>query len=62
MDSSGIGMLIGRYKRALLCGGRVAVCCLNTDLDKLFSLTGIKKIIPVFDSIEDAKKYLREVD
>ena len=48
MDSTGIGVLIGRYKLVSGYGGRVAICGANRQADKLLTLTGIRKIMNVY--------------
>lgn len=58
MDSSGIGMLIGRYREVDMRGGRIAACCINRELMRIFDISGIKNIIRIFDSVEEALKYL----
>ena len=45
MDSSGIGMLIGRYKNAEKRGGSVAVSGMSVDLRRIFAVSGLAKII-----------------
>ena len=45
MDSSGIGMIIGRYKLMARRGGRVAVKCGNRRIDKIFEMAGLYQII-----------------
>lgn len=47
MDSSGIGMVIGRFKDAEKRGGNVFATGLSTELDRLFMLSGLHKIIQV---------------
>ena len=47
MDSSGIGVLIGRYRNMNFAGGDVTACHLNTRMDKIFTASGLKKIIHV---------------
>lgn len=47
MDSSGIGVLIGRYRNMNFSGGDVAACHLNARIDKIFSASGLKKIIRI---------------
>ena len=59
MDSSGIGMIIGRYKNVQKQGGRLFVADINANLQRIFELSGLKKIIPLFDTVETA---LKEVD
>ena len=57
MDSSGIGMLIGRYKQLETIGGRIAIVNINDTIAEMFHLSGLKVIIPVFDSTEAAVNY-----
>ncbi|MDL2206812.1 anti-sigma factor antagonist [Eubacteriales bacterium OttesenSCG-928-N13] len=45
MDSSGIGMIIGRYKLMARRGGRVAVRCGNRQIDRIFEMAGLYQII-----------------
>lgn len=45
MDSSGIGMVIGRYKLMARRGGRVAVRCTNRRIDRIFEMAGLYQII-----------------
>lgn len=54
MDSSGIGMVIGRYKFINSLGGKVAVIEVNSDIDRIFLISGLYKIIESYKSIEDA--------
>lgn len=56
MDSSGIGVIMGRYKKVIFAGGKVAVTGVNQSVDRIFRLSGLYKIIHKFDTIEDAVK------
>ena len=47
MDSSGIGLVIGRYKFANMLGGKLEVANLTTNVKKIFEMSGILKLIPV---------------
>ncbi len=58
MDSSGIGMLIGRYKNASMNGGKVVVFSVNEALKRIFEISGLYKIITVKDNINESLKYL----
>ena len=49
MDSSGIGLLIGRYKFANMLGGKLEVANLTQNVRKIFEMSGILKLIPVTD-------------
>ena len=47
LDSSGIGVIIGRCKNLGYSGGDVSACHLNERVDKIFTVSGLKKIIQV---------------
>ena len=47
MDSSGIGLLIGRYKFTNMLGGKLEVANLTQNVRKIFEMSGILKLIPV---------------
>ncbi len=54
MDSSGIGVVIGRYKKISSEGGKVAVININPRVKKIFELSGMNKIIGIHKTYEDA--------
>ena len=54
MDSSGIGVIIGRYKNIQKLNGKVAVTNINLQIKKIFEMSGLLKIIPVYDNLEIA--------
>lgn len=45
MDSSGVGVIIGRYKRLAARGGGVKVFGANRQVDRLFKLAGLYRIV-----------------
>jgi len=45
MDSSGIGVIVGRYKQISARGGKVMVIRVNPQVDKIFEISGLKKIL-----------------
>lgn len=47
MDSSGIGMIIGRYKTATMLGGVVEMTNVKPSVQKIFEMSGVLKIIPI---------------
>jgi len=53
MDSAGIGMLLGRYKVIKMLGGSLEIININRQVKKLFEMSGILKIIPVTDNLEE---------
>lgn len=54
MDSSGIGAVIGRYKRVSAKGGKVSISNVNEPIKRVFELSGLFKIINLYDSVEEA--------
>ena len=47
MDSAGIGMILGRYKMARLLGGTMEMINVNSNIKRIFEMSGIPKIIPI---------------
>lgn len=56
MDSSGIGVIIGRYKKLLSFNGKVAIVNMKPQVKALYDICGLHKIIAAFNSVEDAIK------
>ncbi len=54
MDSSGIGVVIGRYKYAKALGGNLVACELTTEVKRIFDISGLLKIVEVYDSCDEA--------
>lgn len=54
MDSSGIGVIIGRYKKISSEGGKVFVVNVSPRVKKIFDLSGMNKIITIYDTYEEA--------
>ena len=49
MDSSGIGVLMGRYKLVYLVGGEVWAVNANERIRKILKMSGVTKIIQMFE-------------
>ena len=58
MDSSGIGVIIGRYKKISSEGGKVSVVNVNDRVKKIFNLSGMNKIINIYDTYEEVASSL----
>lgn len=54
MDSSGIGVIIGRYRKVSEYGGKVAITNLKPQIKKVFELGGLFRIIKEFSGIDEA--------
>ena len=52
MDSSGIGILIGRYREISKQGGKVYAINLSGEIGRIFGVSGLTKIIPCYDSLD----------
>ncbi len=61
MDSSGIGLIVGRYKIIHSLGGKLAICGANEYVEKMIALSGIKKIIPSYKNAEEADRKIYEL-
>lgn len=54
MDSSGIGVIIGRYKHIAKLGGKVSVIHVTDQIDKIFSLAGLYNIVSKHNNKSEA--------
>jgi len=54
MDSSGIGVIIGRYKLVTSFGSEVLIVSSNSTVEKILDMSGIKKIMKVHQRLDDA--------
>lgn len=61
MDSAGIGVIMGRYKKVIFIGGKTAVANVGASIDRIFKLSGLYKIIEKYDTVDAALKMLQKV-
>ncbi len=54
MDSSGIGVIMGRYKNISKMGGKVAIIEVPEKIDKIFTLSGLYRIVEKYPNITEA--------
>lgn len=45
MDSSGLGVILGRYKQIKAMNGEMVVCAISPAVKRLFDMSGLFKII-----------------
>jgi stage II sporulation protein AA (anti-sigma F factor antagonist) len=50
MDSSGLGVILGRYKLITSRGGKMVVCDVNPAVYRLFEMSGLFKILSIQDN------------
>lgn len=48
MDSSGIGVIIGRYKLIAVNGGKAAMINVKPQVKRVYDICGLHKIIPIY--------------
>ena len=60
MDSTGIGIIIGRYNQIKQRNGRVILCNINNAVQKIILLSGLARICLIKDTEDDAKTFLEE--
>ncbi|MCL2355648.1 MAG: anti-sigma F factor antagonist [Defluviitaleaceae bacterium] len=58
MDSSGIGMIIGRYKKAEMSGGRIVIANMSEPISRLFDVSGLSKIVSRAETAQTAMHML----
>ncbi len=56
MDSSGIGVIMGRYKVTKALGGRVILYGASESVRRIIAMSGIDSIVTVSDSLENGIK------
>jgi stage II sporulation protein AA (anti-sigma F factor antagonist) len=54
IDSSGLGVILGRFKRLSQIGGRVSAVNVSTQIRRIFELSGLLKIIGIYRDREQA--------
>lgn len=54
MDSSGIGVIMGRYKQVKYTGGTLAVTGITPPVDRILKISGLYKIIEKYETVKDA--------
>lgn len=53
IDSSGLGVIIGRYKKIASRKGRMYIVGASPSVEKILVFSGINKLIPIFKSEQD---------
>jgi stage II sporulation protein AA (anti-sigma F factor antagonist) len=60
MDSSGLGMILGRYKQMTSKGGKMYLCSVQPSIFKLMEMSGLFQILPTYQD-ESSAVYACEV-
>lgn len=54
MDSSGIGAVLGRYKKLSNKGGILCIAETNKNVNRIFELAGLYKVIENYNTVDEA--------
>ena len=60
MNSAGIGMIVDSFRKFKGNGGRLVLCSLMPDIEKLFEVTKLNRFIEIYPSEEDAIMKMKE--
>ena len=58
MDSAGIGVMMGRYKKARTLGGKTAVYGTNAQTLRIIKMSGMDKVIKIVPCFDKAVRYI----
>ncbi len=53
IDSSGLGLIIGRYKKMNANSGRVYIVGASNNVEKILLFSGINKLVPIYNQEQD---------
>lgn len=54
IDSTTLGILVSGVKRLRSIDGNLSLVSTNTDINKIFEITGLHRVFPIYASREDA--------
>jgi anti-sigma B factor antagonist len=54
LDSTGLGVLVGGLKRVRAHDGSLALVCNEERILKIFRITGLTKVFPIFPTVDEA--------
>lgn len=61
MDSSGIGVIMGRYKKIKDFGGKIGAIHVGNNVEKILTFSGLNKIVSHYRNLEDAINEMKGV-
>lgn len=54
IDSSGLGMILGRYQKVRRLGGRAALCGVRPEMSRMLEVSGLRTLMPVYQTRREA--------
>lgn len=52
MDSTGLGVLVAALKKTSMEGGSIRLVCAKRNIMKVFTITGLDKVFPIYDNLQ----------
>lgn len=60
MDSSGLGVILGRYNQVKKSGGRLVICSVSPSAKKIIELSGLPRLVSLYRDEKEAIKKIQE--
>ncbi|MDD4146286.1 MAG: anti-sigma factor antagonist [Clostridia bacterium] len=60
IDSSGIGVILGRYRKVKANHGQMVICGTQPAIEKIFKVSGIISLMPICSTEKEAWKLLEQ--
>jgi anti-sigma B factor antagonist len=54
IDSTTLGVLVGGVKRLRPSGGQLSLVCSDRNITKIFEITGLNKVFPIYETRDEA--------
>jgi anti-sigma B factor antagonist len=54
IDSTTLGVLVGGVKRLRPSGGQLSLVCSDRNITKIFEITGLNKVFPIYETRAEA--------
>lgn len=59
MDSSGIGLVMGRYREVRYLKGDIFITCVNRKVSRILEISGLYRVAKRTDHVEDALEQIQ---
>jgi anti-sigma B factor antagonist len=62
IDSTTLGVLVGGVKRLRPNGGQLSLICADRNITKIFEITGLDKVFPIYETRDEAMAQIGQDD
>ena len=62
IDSTTLGVLVGGVKRLRPNGGQLSLVCSDRNITKIFEITGLDKVFPIYETRSEAVEQIESAD